>query len=417
MANKTITFKMLAYSDAAGKYDPQAPLNGNEDNFYVDDDLSDEMTGRCQMDKVVTLSDCGCLMVVADGMGGMNAGEVASEIAINTVKDFFAPGKIDSAMAESASQRKKLLEQVIKEADKRVKEDAKANVEHEGMGSTIILAWIVGDKLTLSWCGDSRAYRFNPKTGIEPLSRDHSYVQELVNQGKLTYEDTFEHPQGNIVTRSLGDPSCTAQPETREFDLYNEDIILLCSDGLSGVLRDKKVKDHYGNYYPGETIEDIIAQHTQSVIECRTALMQAAENADWYDNVTVLLFQVTGGASAMPVKKEEVKEGESGNAPVKKPKALSKWAAIGLACLLCIGCFLLGRYYRPSDQSAKDDEEKVDSTVLTPVPTAHPVDTPQLAPPAQAVQVQPAQAEQVQATDSLKNQAEWNQYKELTPVN
>jgi hypothetical protein len=229
-------------------------------------------------------------------------------------------------------------------------------------------------------------------------------VQELVNQGKLTYEDTFEHPQGNIVTRSLGDPSCTAQPETREFDLYNEDIILLCSDGLSGVLRDKKVKDHYGNYYPGETIEDIIAQHTQSVIECRTALMQAAENADWYDNVTVLLFQITGGTSAMPVKKEEVKEEEKVNTPVKKPKALPKWTTIGLAGILCIGCFLLGRYYRPFNQSTKNDEEKVDSTALIPVQVVHPVDTPRLAPPAQ-------EAEQVQSTDSLKNQAEWNQWK------
>lgn len=220
MAKKEIIFKLLAYSDAAGKYNPDAPLNGNEDNFYVDDDLSDDIPGRCQMDKDVIMSDCGCLMVVADGMGGMNAGEVASDIAISTVKEYFAPGKISPKMAQSSVERRRYLEMVIKDADRRVKTDAKENPEHEGMGSTIILAWIVGDKLTISWCGDSRAYRFNPLNGIEPLSTDHSYVQELVNQKVITYEDTFEHPQGNIVTRSLGDPNNSARPETREFDIY-----------------------------------------------------------------------------------------------------------------------------------------------------------------------------------------------------
>jgi len=303
MAKKEIILKLLAYSDAAGKYNPDAPLNGNEDNFYVDDDLSDDIPGRCQMDKDVIMSACGCLMVVADGMGGMNAGEVASDIAISTVKEYFAPGKISPKMAQSSAERRRYLEMVIKDADRRVKTDAKENPEHEGMGSTIILAWIVGDKVTISWCGDSRAYRFNPLNGIEPLSTDHSYVQELVNQKEITYEDTFEHPQGNIVTRSLGDPNNSAKPDTREFEIYNDDIILLCSDGLSGVLRDKKTKDHNGNYYPGDNIEDIISTHTDSLTQCREALMVAAEKADWYDNVTVLMCKIESGLANAPKKK------------------------------------------------------------------------------------------------------------------
>ena len=345
--HKSITFRFSAFSAPAGKYNPDAPLNGNEDNFYVDDDLGDDIPGRCQTDSEMTLSDCGCLMVVADGMGGMNAGEVASAKAIETVKDFFSPGKISSQLAASSTERKKYLEQVIKEADRRIKADAKQDPTHEGMGSTIILAWFVEGKVTISWCGDSRAYRYNPLNGIELLSRDHSYVQELVNKGVLRYEDTFEHPQGNIVTRSLGDPNSAARPETREFDIYNGDIILLCSDGLSGVLRDKKTLDYDGKFYPGDTIEDVIAAHTDSMTQCRDALMEAAEKADWYDNVTVLLCQILDGAKN-PVK--NVAPPPQGlDDDINKPwyKTWGKGSMLLLAVVvivLCAASFFLGKY-------------------------------------------------------------------------
>lgn len=342
MAKKQIIFRLTAFSAAAGKYNPDAPLDGNEDNFYVDDDLNDDILGRFQTDEDITMSECGCLMVVADGMGGMNAGEVASEIAIETVKDYFAPGKIPPNLAESPIERRKYLEQVIKEADKRIKTDAKENPAHEGMGSTIILAWIVGDKMTLSWCGDSRAYRFNPINGLEPLSRDHSYVQELVNQGALKYEDTFEHPQGNIVTRSLGDPNNAAKPETKQFDVYNEDIILLCSDGLSGVLRDRKTKDHNGVYYPGDNIEDIIAAHTSSMTECRDALLDAAEKADWYDNVTVLLCQIESGAGKAP--KKQIVEQDNLEKD-KKAKSLKNKIFLGAGGIFLLVAILCGAFY------------------------------------------------------------------------
>lgn len=347
MKHKSITFRLSAFSAPAGKYNPDAPLNGNEDNFYVDDDLGDDIPGRCQTDNIMALSDCGCLMVVADGMGGMNAGEVASAKAIETVKDFFSPGKITSQLAASSTERKKYLEQVIKEADRRIKADAKQDPAHEGMGSTIILAWFVEGKVTISWCGDSRAYRYNPLNGIEPLSRDHSYVQELVNQGVLRYEDTFEHPQGNIVTRSLGDSNSAARPETREFDICNGDIILLCSDGLSGVLRDKKTLDYKGNYYPGDTIEDVIAAHTDSMTQCRDALMEAAEKADWYDNVTVLLCQILDGAKN-PVK-NVAPPPQKLDGDINKPwyKTWGKGSMLLLAAVvvvLCAASFFLGKY-------------------------------------------------------------------------
>lgn len=302
-----IIFRMVAYTDAAGKFSIDAPRNGNEDNFFFTYDLSKDAPSKGEPDVDTPMSECGLLMVVADGMGGMNAGEVASQIAVDTVAYFFAPGKINPELAKDHQKRKKYMEHVISEADIRIKKDSEHDTEHKGMGSTIIMAWIVGDELTLSWCGDSRAYRYNPACGIEPLSRDHSYVQELADKGIIKYEDTFDHPQGNIVTRSLGDVSKKAIPETELFKVYNDDIILLCSDGLSGVLRDKKTYDMDGELIEGDNLEDIIGANRGSLKECREALWKAAEKADWYDNVTVVLCEIRSGAGIYtPIKKKEV---------------------------------------------------------------------------------------------------------------
>lgn len=293
--NNQISFRLVAYTDAAGKYSPDAFRSGNEDNFYVDDDLTDSTTNRVSQDEVIQLGKLGMLMVVADGMGGMNAGEVASQIAIDTVKAAFKTENLTGAVIATPQSRQKFLEQVIKSADKNIKSEARKDSNREGMGSTIILAWLLDDELVISWCGDSRAYLFNDKSGIRLISQDHSYVQELVNKGMLTYEQTFDHPQNNIITRSLGDPTKDAKPESRILNVGKGDIILLCSDGLSGVLRDRKTFDSTGKLYPEENLEDIIRTHTSSMKECREALWEAAERGGWYDNVTAILCQITDG--------------------------------------------------------------------------------------------------------------------------
>ena len=295
MADRII-FRMAAWTDAAGKYDPEAPQDGNEDNYYIDDDLSDATPSHVVADEDINLSDCGALMAIADGMGGMNAGEVASQIAHDTVEEFFAPGKITPQLAETHEKRSRYMERVIREADCRIKSDSRHNGEHESMGSTLIMAWLVGRDLSVTWIGDSRAYRFNPRTGIEPLSKDHSYVQELADKGIITYEQTFEHPQGNVVTRSLGDKSQKARPESRLYKVNDGDIILLCSDGLSGVLRDRKTYDENGELYQGDNLEDIIRSNSSSMRGCREALWAAAERAEWYDNVTAILCEIRSGA-------------------------------------------------------------------------------------------------------------------------
>lgn len=290
-----ISFRLVAYTDAAGKFSPDAVRSGNEDNFYVDDDLTDNTTNKVAQDEIIQLGDLGMLMVVADGMGGMNAGEVASQIAIDTVKAAFTANSISDAIVTNTQTRQKYLEQVIKTADKNIKSEARKDRSREGMGSTIIMAWLFGDELTISWCGDSRAYIFNEKSGIRLISQDHSYVQELVNKGLLTYDQTFDHPQNNIITRSLGDPTKDARPESKTLKVGKGDIILLCSDGLSGVLRDRKTYDTNGQLYPEDNLEDIIRANSESMKGCREALWKAAEKGGWYDNVTAILCQITDG--------------------------------------------------------------------------------------------------------------------------
>lgn len=287
-------YQFTAFSDAAGKYDPSATKEGNEDNMFYSLNLSGDT--QSSKEKWFSLDEFGILLAVADGMGGMNAGEVASQIAVDTVKYFFSKGKITNKIAESDNLRQAYLEKVIVAADEQIKNMAAEREDRKGMGSTLVLLWMYKDRVTISWIGDSRAYRYNSNIGLQLLSKDHSYVQELVDKGIITYEQSFDHPQGNIVTRSLGDPSKSAQPESRHYKVYDGDILMLCSDGLSGVLRDIE-------------IENIIGKNTDDIEKCQEQLWHAAKNADWYDNVTTLLCKVKGG-ELRPTNKEALSCGE-----------------------------------------------------------------------------------------------------------
>ena len=271
MKTNNILFRMAARCEAAGR-------PNNEDNYQLDDNLSDNSWGFTA-DAEVSLGEKGALLVVCDGMGGMNAGEVASDIAVKTIKEWFTTDKLTDAVVAAPC---KYIASAIVAADAAIKAHSKTNPDTEGMGSTIVLAWLLGQKVYVGWCGDSRCYRFNPALGLERLSHDHSYVQELVDAGKLTEELAFDHPNNNIITRSLGDPRGAAQPDCKEFDLYNQDIILLCSDGLCGTLRDNE-------------IAELIKQHQTSMQECRDALWDADEAAGWTDNTTIALAQIISG--------------------------------------------------------------------------------------------------------------------------
>lgn len=289
-----IQFRLAARTDAAGKFNATAPLEGNEDNMFVDADLSNDAQGEFMADEIVDLSDKGCLMVVADGMGGMNAGEVASALAIKTVMKFFNPEHLKGKAFRDSRSRMNYMEDVVLAADAAIKADSRSNKSHEGMGSTIIMAWLCDGEICVTWCGDSRAYLFRPGCGFWQVSKDHSYVQGLVDDGKITIDEAFDHPYGNIITRSLGDPEKKSRADSIHFDVYQGDVFMLCSDGLSGVLRDHKTFVD-GQRVDTENLEDVIASNRDSMAQCRDELFDAAQRNEWYDNVTAVLCEIVKG--------------------------------------------------------------------------------------------------------------------------
>ncbi len=354
MNGNRIQFRLAAYTDPAGKWNEDAPKKGNEDDLFVDADLSSEVQGQFMADEVIELSEAGCLMAVADGMGGMNAGEVASAIAIQTVKSAFSKDRLTDEILSSVRSRTKYLEKVVVEADSAIKKKSHDDKECEGMGSTLILAWLYDDELTVTWCGDSRAYLFRDTDGIRQISKDHSYVQGLVDAGSITEVEAFDHPYGNIITRSLGDPEKKAQPDSVTVPVCKGDIIMLCSDGLSGVLRDRKSCDREGNLIPGDNLEDIIRANSASMTECRKALWTAAENADWYDNVTAILCEIVEGKeNKMIHTQNEHENGGSSKDNVNKSfinirihkKGLKIAGIVAAALLICTAAYFVGRKY------------------------------------------------------------------------
>ena len=280
----------------AAQCDRAARGGTNEDNCLVVSPVGQanptvshfgDVTG---FSKMVPLRDKGCLLAVADGMGGMNAGEVASQIAVTTIAKCFSEGGMKNLeMTEGAI--KKFIRKSIVAADNAIKKAAAQDREKEGMGTTVALLWILPNNTAYyAWCGDSRIYRHTPDGGLQTLSSDHSYVMEVLH---LSEEMAFEHPNNNIITRSLGNPAEKANPDIKgPINIYQNDLFLLCSDGLCGVLPSRKI--HEDN----SCIEDVLEEHipdADHLMDGIDELWTAAAAAGWHDNVTTLLCQVKTG--------------------------------------------------------------------------------------------------------------------------
>lgn len=298
----------------------------NEDNFIVNADLTQrEWFIPNDTSETINLGEAGCLFVVADGMGGMNAGEVASAIAIDSVKEAFSI-KDFSKITKSSNNIKEFLQKTIEQADSNIKNKVKEDPSTTGMGTTIVIAWVLADKVYISWCGDSRAYLFNAKSGLIRLSKDHSYVQQLVDDGKLDTELAFDHPNSNIITRSLGDASSKARPDFISRKLSEGDNIMLCSDGLCGLCRDEEILDVMNN-----SIEDIE--------QCKNDLIAAALEAGGYDNVTIALFQVATLEESENEKIDATTRNDFKKPKRKTPKFLK--LIIAIIAILIIGAIAL----------------------------------------------------------------------------
>jgi len=242
----------------------------NEDNFIVCQDLAENQwhfTGQN-----FAQGKLGSLLVVADGMGGTNAGEVASQITIESIKELMA--KLPDNLIGNIPARADYLKRIIIESHNRIIAHAKKNKETEGMGTTCIIAWVENNKAVISWSGDSRAY-IHSQGKLSQLSQDHSMVWELVTAGTLTPEEARTHPESNIITQCLGDPSHPPQPESLIIDISTGDKFMLCSDGLSGEVSDPLMETMFNE--------------SKTVAELCTDLIDAANNAGGKDNITVII--------------------------------------------------------------------------------------------------------------------------------
>jgi protein phosphatase len=215
------------------------------------------------------------LFVVADGMGGAQAGEVASQIAV----DAFKRGLEHSAEPESA------LADLTQKANSRIHELSHSHTDQAGMGTTLTALYVGERDVSIAHVGDSRAYCLRGAQLIR-LTDDHSLVDELLRQGRLTPEEAEEHPQRSVITRALG-PEGTVEVDTRSFRAQAGDVYLLCSDGLTTMVSE-------------EELASLLRGHA-NLRDAGKALIAAANEAGGRDNITVLLVRledVNAGAPA-----------------------------------------------------------------------------------------------------------------------
>ena len=270
----------------------KAAREHNEDNCLVCSNVAsgkvDHIGDGTYLSPQIALGDKGCLLVVADGMGGMNAGEVASQKAVEAVRNFFSKDKLDEMSLENEDQALHLTRDAIIYADACVKSAAVTDSGKSGLGTTIVVLWILGSKAYIGWCGDSRIYRFNKQSKIlTQLSKDHSYVQRLVDQHQITEDEAFDHPDSNVLLRSLGDAFEDVSPEIlRPLNLAEDDVFMMCSDGLCGVLRNSEIRTILTRASVEYPIKQLNGWHE--------LLWEHASQAGWHDNVTTVLCHITG---------------------------------------------------------------------------------------------------------------------------
>jgi serine/threonine protein phosphatase PrpC len=208
------------------------------------------------------------LFAVADGMGGAQAGEVASKLAAAALEDT-DPG--------SAGGEERVVA-LIQEANRRVYERSNADPAASGMGTTITVALVEGTRVTFGHVGDSRAYLLRDGV-MEQLTEDHSLVNELMKSGKLSPEEAETHPQRSVITRALGtDPDVDV--DTFVVEAQEGDLFLICSDGLTTMVGD-------------EDILELLERHHDDLDRAAKSLVAAANRAGGEDNITVVAFTIS----------------------------------------------------------------------------------------------------------------------------
>ena len=238
----------MKVTDTAGFTDPGRKRRRNEDSFVIDPPL----------------------FAVADGMGGAQAGEVASRLAAAAFREFHDADELDP---------EERLAAIIQEANRRIYERAAGDAQVSGMGTTITAVLVAADALVLGHVGDSRAYRLRGGK-FEQLTDDHSLVADLVRSGRITPEEADAHPQRSVITRALGTDR-EVDVDTFTVPAESDDLFLICSDGLTTMVDDEEIRD--------------LVTRASDLEQAGKGLVKAANKAGGEDNITVVLFRVAGG--------------------------------------------------------------------------------------------------------------------------
>jgi PPM family protein phosphatase len=299
--------------------DPGKARNINEDSFWVAPETLDA--------KLV--AEKGWLFIVADGMGGYQGGEVASSIAVQAASDsYYAEGTEGEAVDIMVS-----LHKAVQMAQQAVLASQAQNANHSQMGSTLVMAVIIGDRLYVANLGDSRCYRLRDGK-LEQLSKDHSWVAEQARNGLITPEEARRSANRNLLTRALGQASSAVRPEVEQFDWRNGDRLLMCCDGLWNMVPDADILKMLSNPNP---------------LEAASALVRAANNAGGPDNITTL---VIGDLPAAP--RQDITGEMAAVTLPRKPLPVARLLATAMAVLVIVaaaGYVVLGQLGAPSQSN------------------------------------------------------------------
>lgn len=279
---KAITIRVFAKSDLGKARDH------NEDNFLVADLSRRDCTAPVS-EREYELGDRGLLLVVADGMGGAAAGELASEMATDTIYKQLLSSWLREQ--EATGQRfATRLKEAVESANIEIHNYAKAHPENRGMGTTATAVGILGDHLYLTQVGDSRAYLVRAGAAHQ-LTKDQSLMQRLVEAGELTEEEAAQSERRNIILQALG-PDAKVKVDLTHQEIRRGDVLVLCSDGLSGQVKKEEIARQ--------------ASETRDLKAVCDRLVALANERGGPDNITVLVARLDGDGLRAADQAEEV---------------------------------------------------------------------------------------------------------------
>ena len=237
---------------STGRTDKGRKRSNNQDSIFVSD---------------TPIGPLPNLYIVADGMGGHAAGDFASRYAISVVIDFIRKSTVKSPIS--------LLKRALVYASNELYRESEKDKDKMGMGTTMVVAVLMGNVLYVANIGDSRLYIINDN--IKQITMDHSLVEELIRSGQLERNKGRNHPEKNIITRAMGSRD-EAVPDFFEVQLEAGDRVLLCSDGLSNMVEDDEIKD--------------IVQDNQNLDEAVSSLISRANYYGGNDNISVVIVSI-----------------------------------------------------------------------------------------------------------------------------